>query len=70
MPKSCAGVKDPIFSSSVAAVRRKPLRAVLLEIAQAYANNLAPKEEKMTAESLKVLVPKLQQKLCGASLRT
>ena len=51
---SLAGVKDPIFSSSVAAVSQKPLRAVLLEIAQAYARNLAPKEEKMTAESLKV----------------
>jgi hypothetical protein len=45
---------DPIFSSNVAAVRQKQLRMVLLEIAQAYANNLAPKEENTTAESLKV----------------
>lgn len=53
---SSSGVKDPIFSSNVAAVRRKSLREVLLEIAQAYAQNLAPKEEKMTAESLKAMV--------------
>lgn len=53
---SASGVMDPIFSSNVAAVRQKQLRMVLLEIAQAYANNLAPKEENTTAESLKAMV--------------
>ena len=53
---SLAGIKTPIFASVVEIAKKKPLRAVLLEISQAYAAQKAVPEGELNSESLRGLL--------------
>ena len=57
IPRFCAGIKQPIFSSAAEAMSRKPMRDILLEISRAYARSIKPEDDgAVTRDSLKKIL--------------